>query len=445
VTDGSGTRFGRRELLSGAAAAALGALAGCVTQFVDESPPTIDGSDLRAATRGDPPAVPDILPVDIEASFVETLRADARSKLDGTPAPFDEAEIPNGVIRGRLNDAYDDALRSIRDASGAPTSYERLAHAARSRTSAHEVEAAWDGISDELTAADLRASIPDVNRAVDGLASTHAYVGDGPVRAAVVHANLERRIGGARRWLSVSDREFAAATNALYLAEIAADIERARVDVAVASYLFDRFRGSLDAATDHHDRLTDARAALETRIHDRADPVPEERVDDATSLVDRDVGTTAGVRALEELAWEARSRIEQVRRAEDAADPASDVVGAASVLTHLGAFGRLRNRIEGGDDVAVDTAADVGELRSAAITAVEAAGSVERGQVLADAIRPRFAREVERVDGRLDDGRSEVRVASAARDAAGYVRIAALCLSLPEAVGTTATTLLEST
>ena len=203
MTDGFGPRLGRRRLLSGAAASALGALAGCSTQLFEESPPTIAGAGLRAATSGDASAVPETLPVDIEASFVETLRAGARSKLDGTPAPFDETEIPNGVIRERLNGEYDSARRSLRDASGAPTSYERLGHAARARTSAHEVQAAWAGINDELTVADLRESIPAVGRDVDAAAAEHAYVGDDPVRAAVVHGQIERRIGGARRWLFV--------------------------------------------------------------------------------------------------------------------------------------------------------------------------------------------------------------------------------------------------
>lgn len=446
MTDGLGPRLGRRRLLSGAAASALGALAGCSGQFFEESPPTIAGADLRAATNGDAPAVPETLPVGIEASFVETLRAGARSKLDSTPAPFDEAEIPNGVIRERLNSEYDSALRLLRDASGAPTPYERLGDAARARTSAHEVQAAWAGIDGELTVTDLRESISAVNRDIDAFASEHAYVGDDPVRAAIVHDQIERRIGGARRWVSIPDREFDVATEtSLDLAEVATDIERARVDVTVGAYLFDRFRESLDAATDQRERLTDARETLKARIRDRDDSVPAEGVDDATSLVSRDIGTTAGVHALEDLAWEVRSRVEQVQRAGDETEPASNVVSAASILTYIGAFGRLRDRIEGGDDIAVETAGDVADLRAAATAAVEAAGDVDRGQLLVDALRPRFAREIEQVDRRLDDDRSEIRVASVSRGARGYVRITALCSVLPTVAETVVRVLREST
>lgn len=432
VTDGVGPRLGRRRVLSGAAASALGALPGCSTQFFEESPPTIDGADLRSATDGDAPAVPETVPVDIETSFVETLRASARSKLDSTPAPFDETEIPNGVIRERLNSEYDSALRLLRDASGAPTPYERLGHAARARTSAHEVQAAWAGIDRELTVTDRREAVPAVNRDIDTLASTHTYVGDDPVRAAVVHRQIERRISGARRWLSIQDREFdIAAETSLDLAEVATDIERARVDVAVGAYLFDRFRESLDTAADQRGRLTDAREALKGQVSDRGDSVPAGDVDDATSLVDRDIETTAGVHALEELAWEVQSRLKQVERADDESAPASNVVSAFSILTYIDAFNHLRDRIEGGDDIAVETAKDVADFRATAITAIEAAGDVDRGQVLVDALRPQFARELEQVDRRLDDDRSEIRVVSVSRDAGGYVRIAALCSVLP--------------
>ena len=438
-------RPGRREVLAASGAAALAVLAGCGGRLLDDSHPTIAREDLAAATDGEAPTVPETLPVDIEASFVDTQREIARSKLDGTPAPFDEDEIPNGVIRERLNNAYDGVLRSIRDASGAPTPYERLEHAAGARDDAHEVWAAWAAIDGDLTVTDLRESIPAVNDDVDTFASTHAHVGDDPVRAAVVHAEIERRIGGARRWLSVPDREFdVAAETALDLAGVAVDIERARVDAETGLYLFERFRGSLDDPENQRDRLTDAGTELGRRIDDRADSVPTDGVDDPTTLVDREVGTTAGVHALDRLAREARSRVDQSRTGGDDPRLASAVVEAVSTLTYLGAFERLRDRIEGGDDVAVDSVGDVTDLRSAAIEAVAAAGDAERGQALVDVVRPRIARELGLVDGRFGNGPDDVRVESVARDAAGYVRIAEACRTLPTAAETVAEVLRES-
>ena len=445
MIDGSELRVGRREVLSASGVAALAALAGCGSVLPDDSPSMVPRDDLVAATEGEGPTVPETLPVDIEASFVAAYRDAARSKLDGTPAPFDEREIPNGVIRERLNDEHDGALGSLRDAADAASAYERLGHATRARTGAHEVGAAWAAIDGDLTVVDLRQSVPEVEREVDALASEHAYVGDDPVRAAVVHDEIEDRIGGARRWLSAPDRRIAGAgETSLDLADVAADIERARVDVALGTYLFDRFRASLDAAADQRKRLTGARTALEARVDDRAGSVPEEGIDDPTTLVDRDVGTTTGMRALERLGREARSRVDQLRR-DDNPRLASAVVESVPTLTYLGAFERLRGRIEDGDDIAVDSAADVSDLRSEAVTAVVAAGDVARGQGLVDVVRPRIARELELADGRFGNGPDDVRVDSVARDAAGYVRIAEACRALPAAAETVVEVLHGST
>lgn len=432
--DADGSERTRRAVLSASAAAALAGMAGCGGRLSDRfarDPPTIDGGALIEATRGDPPTVPETLPVDVEASFVDDQRAAARSRLDATPAPFDRATIPNGVMRERLNDEYDRALKAIRDASeaGAPTRYERLDHAVGARTSAHEVRAAWDAIESRLTADDLRGSLPVVRDDVDAFRSRWSHVGDDPVRAAVVHAEIERGIRGARRWLSVPDARFRAASGQpLMLASLAVDVERARTDVAVGSYVFDRFRASLDDPTDFGGRFAGARDALDARL----DPLPPDGTSDPTSLVDRDVDATTGVRALAELASDARHRVED-RRNDNGPREASDVLDAALSLTHVRAFDTLRERIESGDDVAVTAAGDVATLRSEAIAAVEAARSADRAPLVVDALLPRFATTVPWTDGRFDGPPDDVRVSSVSRDATGYVLVSALCGALPSA------------
>jgi hypothetical protein len=431
--DGSGRT--RRTVLSASAAAALVGLTGCGGRISDRftgGPRTIDGEALIEATRGEVPTVSETLPVDIEDSFVGSQRDLARSKLDATPAPFDEATIPNGVIRERLNDEYDGALRSIRDASKGPTPYERLGHATHARTAAHEVAAAWGAIESKLTTDDLRASIPAVRGDVDALDSRWSPVGDDPVRAAIVHREIERGLRGARRWLSIPDGQLRAAGQPLELADVAVDIERTRTDTAVGSYLFDRFRGRLDEPTDLTDRLVAARGDLRRRIDRRAEPLPPDGVDDPTSLVDRDVGTTAGVRALAELASDTRRRIEDVATDNDDPRLASDVLSATTTLAHLRAFEHLRDRIEGGDDVAVASAADVGALRSEATEAIAAAKDADRAELLIDALLPGLAGNIGWIDDQFDRGSGGVRVESVAFDAMRYVTVAALCGALPE-------------
>ena len=435
--DGDGAGITRREALSLSGTAALAGLAGCGGRLSERLPggesDTIDAAALAEATRGETPTIPETLPVDIEQSFVDEQRDVSQAKLDATPAPFDEDEIPNGVIRERRNDAYDHALQSIRDVSGAPTAYERLGHATRARTAAHEVATAWGAIESTLAPDDLRASIPAVRDDVDAFEARWSPVGEDPVRAAVVHWEIERGLRGARRWLSVPDGQLrAAAGQSLELADIAVDIERARTDTAVGSYLFDRFRESLDEPTDRTDRLGAARRELRSRIDRRAEPLPTEHVEDPTSLVDRDIGTTTGVRALAELASDTQHRITDV--AADEGDPrlASDVLSATSTLTHIRAFGSLRDRIEGGDDVAVASADDVGALRSEAVDAIGAAQDVDRGELLTDALLPGFAGNIGWIDDQFDRGSGSIRVDSVAFAAMRYVTVASLCRALPD-------------
>jgi hypothetical protein len=430
------TDFTRREALSLSGTAALAGLAGCNGRLSERlpggGPATIDAAALAEATRGDTPTIPETLPVDIEQSFVAGQRDMARAKLDATPAPFDGEAIPNGVIRERLNDSYDHALKSIRDASEAPTPYERLGHATRARTAAHEVVAAWDAIESNLTADDLRASIPAVRDDVGALEGRWSPVGDDPVRAAVVHWEIERGLRGAPRWLSIRDGQLRApAGQPLELADIAVNIERARANTAVGSYLFDRFRGSLDKPTDLTDRFVAARTDLRRRIDRRAEPLPTDRTDDPTSLVDREIGATTGVRALAELASDARRRLEDIGTDDDEPRVVSDVLSATTTLTHLRAFETLRDRIEGGDDIAVRTAEDVGALRSEAIDAIEAARDADRAQLIIDALLPGFAGDIGWIDDQFDRGSGRVRVESIAYDTMQYLTLASLCRVLP--------------
>lgn len=434
--DATDTRLTRREAVSLSGVAALTGLAGCGGRLSDRlpggGPATIDAAALAEATRGETPTVPETLPVDIEASFVETQRDLARSKLDGTPAPFDAETIPNGVIRERLNDEYDGALRSIRDASGAPTAYERLGYATRARTGAHEVAAAWDAIGSDLTAADLRGSLPTVRDAVDALGARRSYVGGDPVRAAVVHGEIDRSLRGARNWTSVPDREIAAAAGrSLDLADLAADLERARTDVAVGSYLLDRFRGGIEDPTDLRDRFKTAQGILRGRAETRADPLPPERVEDPTSLVDRDIEATTGVRALAELAGDARRRIEDAPD-DSGSTLATDTMRATGTLLRVRAYRRLRDRIEAGDDIAVASAEDVGALRSAAVDAVAAARDTDRANPVIGSLLPGLATDVGFIDGRFDRGSGSVRVESVSFHAMRYVAVAELCRALPE-------------
>lgn len=434
-------RIGRRELLALTGAIGLTSLSGCLDQLPGTGPETIDGDALAEITTDDAPELSETLPVDIEASFVAEQRTVAEMKLDSVPGPFDETQIPNGVIRERMNREYEYAREAIRSSSEAGTAYERLDRATQARASAHEVQAAWEAIEEEATVDDLRESRSDVDADVDAFTSRWEYVGDDPVRAAIIHAAIEREIRGAQNWLSSRERELEyAAEQPLHFADVAADIERARTAVAVASYVFDQFRADLTQESTLRERFAAARDTFNERIRSRAEALPDE-AEDPTSLIDRDVERTAGVLALEDLLRNARWRSENGVGKRDSPSLASASLAAAETLVYFRAFEALRTRIEEGDDVAVDDVEDVSDLRADAVDAINAARDADRNRLVVDATLPRFARELRWIDDRISQFEGDTRVDFVAGEAAQYVLITETCRAVPGVSADVAATL----
>ncbi|WP_435183898.1 hypothetical protein [Halobellus sp. EA9] len=438
---------GRRRFLAISGTGALATLAGCSGLLPGGSEPTVDADALAEAVSGDAPAVPETVPVDIEASFVDEQESIARSALDGVPAPFDREEIPNGVIRERLNGVYESATESIDRVDEALTPYDRLDRANGARVDAHEVQAAWRAIDADLTVSELTAETPAIAGSVDEVDARWSYVGDDPVRAVVVHDEIGTEIRAARNWLDSRHRRTTRdGRTALEVGALASDHERARTSVAVASYLFDRFRASLDATADLRARFEAARGILRARVREAKTALPPQDVDEPTSLVDRDVDETAGIRALAELGSEARYRAKDVTASDrDGGDEvpwlANDVLGALDALVFVRAFASLRERIEDGDDIAVEGIEDVAAIRESAIDAVAEARDADRGALLVDAMLPDLADEIRWTDDRLRRASGTVSVDSVAYDAVDYVVAGATCRALPPVCAETAAAL----
>lgn len=421
----------RRHLLALSGTGALAGLAGCSGLLSGQPEQTVDADALTEMVAGDALTVPETLPVDIEASFVAEQRSIAESDLDRIPAPFDSETIPNGVIRGRLNNMYDSATDSVARIDEAETPYERLQRANRARVSAHEARAGWRAIDDDLTLAALRESVPSIEGRIASVVQRWSHVGDDPVRAVVVHEAIESEIRAARNWLSSRNRRERSDGTALDVADLAEDLERARTSVTVAAYVFDRFRADLDTTTEQRPRFEAAREELRTRLRDRQDALPPRDVDEPTSLVDRDIEETTGVRALASLGTEASYRAEQLTESDDDPFLANEVVGAADALVYARGFESLRERLENGDDVAVESVDDVSALRSDAISAVEDARSTDRGHLLVNELLPRFANEIRWTDERFARESGTTSLDSVAYDAVDYAVAAATCRAVP--------------
>ncbi|MFB6250580.1 MAG: hypothetical protein ABEI27_02650 [Halobellus sp.] len=421
----------RRQLLALSGAGTLAGVAGCSGIFPGQSEPTVDADALSQIVAGEAPRVSETLPVDIEASFVAEQRSIAKSDLDRVPAPFDREAIPNGVIRGRLNDMHESATESLARIDEAEVPYERLERANRAQVSAHEVRSAWRAIDDDLTLAALRESVPSIEGRIDSTVQRWSHVGDDPVRAVVVHEEFESKIRAARNWVSSRNSPERSGGTALDVADLAEDLERARTSATVAAYVFDRFRGRLDATTDQRPRFEAAREELRSRIRDRQDALPSQDIDDPTSLVDRDVGETAGVRALVRLGSEATYRAEEAIAAADGPYLANEVVEAADALVHVRAFEALRERIASGDDLAVESVDDISAFRSDAISAVESAQNADPGRLLVRELLPRFANRIRQTDERFARESGTTTLSSVAYDAQEYVIGAVTCRVVP--------------
>ena len=423
----------------------VASLAGCSEILSGERERTIDAGRLAEVVAADAPTVPETLPVEIEESFVDEQRSSAESDLAAVPAPFDREEIPNGVIRERLNDTYEAATDSIDQIDEVETPYGRLGQANSARVDAHQVQAAWRAIEEDLTQSDLADEALAIQSAIDEVAARWSYVGDDPVRAVIVHDEIETEIRSARNWLSSrTSRTRREDWTALDVANLAEDHERARTSVAVASYVFDRFRESLDTTAEQRSRFESAREELRGQIRDRMGSLPPEDVDEPTSLVDRDIDETAGVRALASIGSEARYRADDALEADDGPSLVSNVLGAADALVYARAFGTLRERIQDGDDIAVERAEDVAELRSEAVEAVNEARDADRGDLLVDAMLPRYANEITWTDEQFKRQSGSVSLQSVALDTIDYIVAAATCQAVVPVSADVATTLRES-
>lgn len=422
--------LGRRRFL----ALTTASLTGCNGRFPGTEPETIDGDRLSKIVKRDAPAIPETLPVAIDPAFIDAQVDDARQMLADVPAPLDAEEIPNGAIRERLNHRYESVKSRLDTVADAETPLERLERAGYATADVRGVQATWLAIDAGLTVEDIRENAPAVRTDVAAFVDRWSYVGGDPVRAIRVHARIEEDLTGAGNWAALDqppreDGPFA-------VGEIAERLERARVSLASAAHVFDRFQASIARTNGLQTRLKTAKSTLGDRVRSRATDLPD-AVDDPTKLVERDVDETAGVRALSELFEEARRLIHEVEDERGSADTtaplprlASGVLERHRALVLLQAFEQLRTRIEGGDDVAIESANDVATLREAAVEAVTVARRAGRDRGLVRESLPRFASRLRRADDRLEESSGEVTVPRVARTAADYVVVTSTCREL---------------
>lgn len=365
------------------------------------------------------PSIAETLPVAIEPAEL-TARAERTSTLLGTlPLPLTAEEIPNGYVRQQLLEAAERASTLLEDARGAGSPFAALKHLRRARAQARYAAAGWAYTQGEATRAALEderdATVEDARE----FRADHEYRGDDPVRAALVHGEVERNL---EYTISDRDPDYRADGTLLAVAEWGEHAERTRATVDDSRYLYDRFLDSLpeDAGTVEGTLETAAETVasdLEAR-REALQPVPSDAHD----------------RRFYRLRHELRDSVEDgAKRVAGAPGPASAVLTATASLIDAMAYDRVVERLDGEEGIELEDADDV---RAARENAVEALRTALAQSSRPELVRPTLANaawQVAYADEELARFQGEVRVERLDDPVGRYVAATARARSAPAA------------
>jgi len=423
------TRVTRRGAL-----VALAGLAGCSGANPLTSDPEgveLDGAAVRALVDDSVPTLPRRLPLDVGTEHLDATERRARTLLDAVPASLGPDEIPNGAIRERVRGARDHADERLSEATEAPTPFERLAAFADARADARFAAGAWRAIDEGLTREDFGEEAEAVRSDRRALRDRWRYVGDDPVVATLVHAAIEDRIAAVRHDIVTGDSHRYRPGTPLGVGELAEEIERARAAVDDAAHLSDRLTASLDDPVDLRPRLDDARRRLHEAFEDEQDALSSVDRRDPWRVEGIDVADTPAADALEELF----APIDPADDDDGWRDgmPAEALTWAHASFVTLEAFVSLRERVREGETFAVESAADIGAIRTAAIEALRAAEESPEEPALTRHSTAELADQLAWGDQELLDTEGNVRASRLRHDAATYLTVEARARATPRA------------
>lgn len=418
----------RRAFVAAAGAAALAGCsdAGSGGQSDEEIPPTElpDVPDEGEAV----PVVGDDLPVDIERDHLAEAAGRVTELLEPLPLPLGPEAVPNGVVSGELATAAAEARSGVETARSSPTRLSALASLRRARTEARFAAEGWAFVEDDRTAAALREELAAAADEAEAFRANREYVGDDPVRAAVVHARIERYLDRAadRGGPSAVERS----NDLLTVAEWGDHAESAQAHLSDARYLDDRFTASLSSSRDLGPTFADAADALRETLRERRRELPSPPTDGG----DRDLAV--------DIQYRLRSDADDaVDRVLDADRPATAVLGAVEGLVDVLAYGRIRRRADEEGDLRPQDGADVRRVRSAALEAVPAALETAPRPALGREILSEVAERLTFADDELRRTRRAVRPAALDDAVRRYLAATARARSVPEATERVAATL----
>jgi len=189
------------------------------------------------------PVVTEAIPVAIEQSKLDEATQRVNDLLETLPMPFGPESIPNGYIRHRLLDAARDATAHVEDARTTQTRFAAFQSLREARASARYAAAGWGFVERDVTQADLKTEHQQALDQARTLRTNHEYRGTDPVRAALVHAHIERNLNHVLDARTPSGR--AEHGSLLAVAEWGEHAEQATVLTTDSRYLYDQFTAPL--------------------------------------------------------------------------------------------------------------------------------------------------------------------------------------------------------
>jgi len=420
-------------------------LAGCggLPGLGGSSPPSLDGARLDEITGGDVPEIPQTVPVTIAADHVQGHVDRTGTLLSEAPLPFDDSELPNGAMREEMNAAAEQARSTLDDAENVRSPYEAIATLRDARGKARTVATAWAYADEGLRREDLEDDADTLAADVDAFRDRLSYVGEDPVRALLVYEPVESLVAVASQNAEgrpENPRTTRRPENLVTVTEFAAALERGRSALTDATHLFDRLHADLtrsrDLAGTFESALDELFVQLETETSDfdGNDPV--------SAVVDADIDDSPVEVPLEYLHSDV-ARTGSITTHRDDGELASALVAVHREFTRLRAFQDLRDRVESGENYALESTEDVAAIRESAVTAIETGLDETAEPGLSRNTLHNMAGLVENVDSEIGpyDAQEQVPVDWIRRDVGEYIYVAAVARVTPDVSETVAETL----
>ncbi|NHN61257.1 MULTISPECIES: hypothetical protein [Halorussus] len=437
MTDRSARRAARSTRRGFLALAGAASLAGCglpdPQKVLHGEPPKVDRAALAEIPSTDPPSVPETVPVEIRRTYLDDGIARARDLLASVPAPFEEEEIPNGAIREDLARKHERARTAVESVDEAASPLGAMETVRDARGEARAVAAGWKAIDADLTRADVRESGRSLFDAADRFRSRWSYDGADPIRAVVVHAEIETHLDAAvNRAERVVAGERSGRENPVAVGELAGDIELARASLDDAGHLYDRLTATADGSRSLRAGFIAAVETLGSLVGPRRGELPDGDPTEPSSFVSRDVDGTPAGEAIRRLATDLEHD-DAVDRARTADEYASAVLAAHGILVRIRALNALLRRVEAGEHVIVESAADARGIRADAVAALEKGLRKDDYRHLNRRVIGNAAGHITYADRDLSryDGDGTVSVTAVADELGEYVMAGALARATP--------------